>query len=102
MNLRRRPLKTLAEATMAGGLHTLGMGVYDVIGDSSNVSPQVVDPVRDYERFRRRCPNYHEPWHAAYCPRCDSFPAPVGGVTYKHNDPRDDMADEISPAWPKT
>jgi hypothetical protein len=102
MNLHRRPLKTLAEATTTSTLH-LGdsANADDYMGDSSDLSPQRVDPVRAYERFRQKCPRFHELSHAAGCERCDSFPRETGGVTYKlRNDPRARQADVISPAWP--
>lgn len=41
------------------------------------------DHVKSYEDFRRACPDYHKPGHAAFCERCDnSYPSKAGGADY--------------------
>jgi hypothetical protein len=96
MRLRRRFL-FLTEATISGHAPSGGSFVWD---DSSNVSPREVDPVGEYERWRRACPDYDKPGHAAFCPRCDAFLHPIGGVDYEHEDPRGRIATALSPGWP--
>ena len=73
-----RQSRTLQEACHCGAVWALS----DARNGNSLDLPED-DFVKQYEDFRKACPNAAKPGHEAFCQRCDnSFPSKIGGADF--------------------